>query len=224
MDYMSELDRNVIETMSEDGIAAVIRGKKVSDPKAFVTELALSGIRCVEFTFTIPDVLEIIREASSVPLSIIGAGTVITAGEAEKAIAAGASFIVSPGLAHEIVYPCKEAGIPLILGAFTPTEVMQALALGCSAVKIFPAGILGARFIKDLLGPFPTVKFMPSGGISPANTQAFLEAGATAVFAGSDLASRAAVEEGDLTEIRGNALSYKEVISKARPGGNKVAW
>jgi 2-dehydro-3-deoxyphosphogluconate aldolase/(4S)-4-hydroxy-2-oxoglutarate aldolase len=198
--------------LASDRVAAVVRGRRVADPARLAAALAAEGVRCVEFTFTIPGVLDVIAAAASAEGAVVGAGTVLTADDARAAIEAGARFIVAPGLALDIVEPCRAAGIPFFLGALTPTEVMKAVAAGSAAVKLFPAGLGGPRYLKDLRGPYPQVSFVPSGGITPDNAPEFLAAGAIAVFAGSDLVPRSAVEDGDIAVIADRARSYRAAL------------
>lgn len=206
---------DLIATLRQDRMAAVVRGRSVHDPGALALALAASGIRCVEFTLTLPDALEAIAAAREVEGAVVGAGTVLTAVDAQRVIEAGARFVVSPGLALDIVGPCREAGIPFILGASTPTEVMHATAAGSAVVKLFPAGLGGPKHLRDLRGPFPQVMFVPSGGVSVDNVRAFLDAGAVAAFAGSDLVSSAAVERGELDGLIAQAERYRSVLSEA---------
>jgi 2-dehydro-3-deoxyphosphogluconate aldolase/(4S)-4-hydroxy-2-oxoglutarate aldolase len=202
----------LVATLREDRIAAVIRGRSVRDPHGLALALASSGISCVEFTLTLPDAFEAIAAARDAEGAVVGAGTVITAADAERAIEAGARFVVSPGVAMDVVAPCREAQIPFVLGASTPSEVMQATAAGSAVVKLFPAGLGGPKYLKDLRGPFPQVMFVPSGGVSVDNVRAFLDAGAVAAFAGSDLVSSAAVENGDFEALLAQAQRYRAIV------------
>ena len=105
------------------------------------------------------------------------------------------------------------AGVPVMLGAFTPTEVATAVDLGAAAVKIFPAGRLGPTYLSDLRGPYPQVELLPSGGISADNAAAFLAAGATAVCAGTSVVPPAAVSRGDWTEITERARVFAAALT-----------
>jgi 2-dehydro-3-deoxyphosphogluconate aldolase/(4S)-4-hydroxy-2-oxoglutarate aldolase len=158
------------------------------------------GIRCVEFTFTVPDVLSVIRAATEGD-AMVGAGTVLEADQARRAIDAGARFVVTPALRVEVVAACIELDVPVMLGAFSPTEVITAVEVGATAVKLFPAMIGGPEYVRDLLGPFPDLSLIPSGGVGPENLRSYLEAGALAVYMGASLAPPEAVESGDLREI-----------------------
>ncbi|MGH9243752.1 MAG: bifunctional 4-hydroxy-2-oxoglutarate aldolase/2-dehydro-3-deoxy-phosphogluconate aldolase [Acidimicrobiales bacterium] len=190
----------VLETMSSDRVVAVIRAPRIADPRSVAETLAAAGIRCIEFTFTTDGVLEAIEKAAPAG-AVIGAGTVTTAAQARDAIAAGARFVVSPALVPEIAPPCREAGVPFFLAALTPTEVVGAIRAGTEAVKLFPAGLGGPRYLRDLLGPLPATRFIPSGGIDETNARAWLDAGAVAVFVGSKLAPANLVASGEHGEI-----------------------
>lgn len=117
----------------------------------------------------------------------VGAGTVLTMEQAHAAIDAGASFLVSPGLTHEVVKSGRARGVAAIPGVFTATEIMDALALGVEMVKVFPAGTLGPRYLRDLRGPFPDLRVLATGGISTESVPEYFAAGATAVGLGREL-------------------------------------
>ena len=106
----------------------------------------------------------------------VGAGTVINRDQAERVVKAGAKFIVSPGLSEEVAIFCKEKGIPYFPGCVTPTEIMKAISLGITIVKFFPANVYGGlKALKALSGPFPQIKFIPTGGVDLTNLKEFLE-------------------------------------------------
>jgi 2-dehydro-3-deoxyphosphogluconate aldolase/(4S)-4-hydroxy-2-oxoglutarate aldolase len=209
----STLDSSVVSTLREDRVAAVVRGRRIADPVGLAAALAQAGIRCVEFTFTTPGILDVIKRAARAGDAVVGAGTVLTARDAQAAIDSGARFVVSPSVTLEVVQPCVDAGVPFFLGAFTPTEVVAAIAAGSAAVKLFPAGLGGPGHLKSLRGPFPDVDFVPSGGVTPQNAPAFIAAGAPAVFAGSDLVPASAAEYGDLETIAARAAAYRAALA-----------
>lgn len=196
---------DVLSVMREDRVVAVIRAERVHDPISLVAALTDAGIRTVEFTFTIPYVGEVIEAAAASSDGIIGAGTVITRTQGEEALRAGARFLVAPTLAPQLMGLSDE---PVILGAFTPTEIQGALEAGAAAVKLFPARIGGPDYLRDLAGPFPNLALIPSGGVSEANARDYLEAGALAVYAGSSLAPAKLVESGDHVEINRRAKAF----------------
>lgn len=196
---------DVMKTIRTDRVVAVIRAPHVADPAGLARTLAEAGIRSVEFTFTIPGVLDAIRAAAESGATI-GAGSLITLSQAGSAIDAGAHFLVSPALRPALV---KAAGdIPVILGAWTPTEIVLAVEAGAAAVKLFPARVGGPSYVSDLLGPLPDLPLIPSGGIDERSAPEFLRAGALAVYAGSKLASPEAVMTGDHDEIAKRARRF----------------
>jgi 2-dehydro-3-deoxyphosphogluconate aldolase / (4S)-4-hydroxy-2-oxoglutarate aldolase len=202
---------DVISVMRADRVVAVVRAQKISNPRGLADTLATSGVHCVELTFTIPDVLDAIRSAVGGDAHI-GAGTVLRPEQARAAIDAGASFIVSPALRRGLPEVCKDAGVPVFLGAFTPSEVADAVEAGSDAVKLFPANLGGPGYIKDLKGPFPDVELIPSGGINEDNAKEFIAAGCLAVYAGSSLCPSDLVEAGDLDEIARRASKFAAAL------------
>ena len=125
---------------------------------------------------------------------MIGAGTVVTADQAEACIAAGAAFVVSPTASPDVTATARIAGVAAFPGALTPTEILAAHQGGAAAVKLFPASAVSPRFITDLHGPFPEIQIMPTGGIGIDNITGWLHAGAAAVGLGSPLIGAAAVD------------------------------
>lgn len=203
---------DAFEAIKVDHAVAVIRAARVADPVALAGTLADAGIRAIEFTFTIPDVLRTI-EAAAASGALVGAGTVLTAAQARDAIDAGARFVVAPACVPELADPCRDAGVPLFLGALTPTEVDQAVKAGTTAVKLFPAALGGPAYLRDLRAPFPNVAFVPSGGVDEGNARLFLQAGAVAVYAGSSLAPPELVEAGEHAEIGRRAHAFTASLS-----------
>jgi len=194
---------SALGTIATDRILAVVRAPSIPDPAELCAALASGGIRAVEFTFTTPDLPAVLAAATAArgPGQYVGAGTVVTADQARAAIDAGADFLVTPAIRPEVAAVAQHHDVPVFLGAFTPTEVMQAIDLGAAAVKIFPASALGPRYLKDLHGPFPDAKLVPSGGVSSANARAFLDHGAFAVCCGTEVVPPATVAAAGHTEI-----------------------
>ena len=150
--------------------------KELSETDKILTALQNYGIHCAEITFRTACAAEAIAYAcEKYPDMNIGAGTVINAEQCEKALAAGAKFIVSPGLSVAVAKICKLRGIPYYPGCVTPTEIMAALDLGITTVKFFPANVYGGlKAMKALAGPFPQIKFIPTGGVNLENIDEFL--------------------------------------------------
>ena len=150
--------------------------KELSETDKILTALKNYGINCAEITFRTACAAEAIAYAcKNYPDMNVGAGTVINAEQCEKALAAGAKFIVSPGLSVAVAKICKEKNIPYYPGCVTPTEIMQALELGITIVKFFPANVYGGlKAMKALAAPFPQIKFIPTGGVNRENIDEFL--------------------------------------------------
>jgi 2-dehydro-3-deoxyphosphogluconate aldolase/(4S)-4-hydroxy-2-oxoglutarate aldolase len=203
----------VLDALRTDRALTVVRADRIPDAAQLCRALADGGIRTVELTFTTPGVLDHLAAAADVPGVLLGVGTVLTADQARAAVDAGARFLVTPGLRPAVAEVAVAAGVPVMLGAFTPTEVATAVDLGAAAVKIFPAGRLGPKYLTDLRGPYPQVELLPSGGISADNAAAFLAAGATAVCAGTNVVPPAAVAAGDWTDITERARTFAAALT-----------
>lgn len=161
--------------------------KELAETDKILTALINSGINCAEITFRTDCAAEAIAYAcKNYPQMSIGAGTVIQEEQCEAALKAGAQFIVSPGLSVPVANICKEQRIPYYPGCVTPTEIMQALQLGITTVKFFPANIYGGlKALKALAAPFPQVKFIPTGGIDRKNIEEYLAFDKVAAVGGS---------------------------------------
>lgn len=162
--------------LSKIKVLPVVVIKELEDTVPTLEALRDGGIPAAEITFRTACAAEAIRlGAEQFPDMAIGAGTVINGAQAKQAIEAGARFVVSPGLSAEVAEVCKNAGIPYFPGCATPTEIMAAIALGITTVKFFPANVYGGlSAIKALSGPFPQVKFLPTGGVDLSNIKEFL--------------------------------------------------
>ena len=165
--------KNMFDTVR---VVPVVVIKELEDTIPTLKALCEGGLPVAEITFRTPCAAEAIAlGVKEFPEMHIGAGTVINAEQAQKAIEAGAQFIVSPGLSAEVAEVCKTADIPYFPGCATPTEIMQAIALGITTVKFFPANVYGGlNAIKALSAPFPQVKFLPTGGVDMNNIKDFL--------------------------------------------------
>ncbi len=161
--------------------------KELSETDRILTALQNNGIHTAEITFRTSCAAEAIAYACKhYPTMAIGAGTVINAEQCRAALKAGAQFIVSPGLSVAVAEICKAEGIPYYPGCVTPTEIMQALELGITTVKFFPANIYGGlKALKALSAPFPQVKFIPTGGVDRSNIDEFLAFDKVAAIGGS---------------------------------------
>lgn len=173
--------------------------KELSETDRILTALKNYGIGCAEITFRTACAAEAIAYAvKNYPDMSIGAGTVINAEQCNAALDAGAQFIVSPGLSVAVANICNEKGVPYYPGCVTPTEIMQALELGITTVKFFPANIYGGlKALKALSGPFPQVRFIPTGGVDRSNIDEFLAFDKVAAIGGSFFVKEALEKAGN---------------------------
>jgi 2-dehydro-3-deoxyphosphogluconate aldolase/(4S)-4-hydroxy-2-oxoglutarate aldolase len=201
---------DALGAMTADRVVCVVRAPQLPDAQALCHALAAGGIRTVELTFTTPDVLRHLREAADAvaPGVVLGVGTVVSADDARAAIDAGARFLVTPGLRSAVAAVATAAGIPILIGALTPTEVLQAHEAGASAVKVFPASAFGPSYLSSLRGPHPDIPLVPSGGVTADNARDYLEHGALAVTAGTGVVPPGTVAAGDWAEITRRAREF----------------
>ena len=172
--------------------------KELSETDKILSALKADGINCAEITFRTACAEEAIEYAAkNYPEMSIGAGTVINAEQCRAALKAGAKFIVSPGLSVSVAEVCRENGVPYYPGCVTPTEIMQALELGITTVKFFPANIYGGlKALKALSAPFPQVRFIPTGGVDRGNIDEFLSFDKVAAIGGSFFVKEALEKQG----------------------------
>ena len=159
-----------------DKLIPVVVIKELSETEKVMKALKNHGINCAEITFRTACAAEAIALAcEKFPDMNVGAGTVINGEQCEAALQAGAKFIVSPGLSVDVAKICKFRGVPYYPGCVTPTEIMQAIDLGITTVKFFPANVYGGlKALKALAAPFPQIKFIPTGGVDRSNIDEFL--------------------------------------------------
>ncbi len=173
--------------------------KELSETDKILSVLKADGINCAEITFRTACAEEAIEYAvKNYPEMSIGAGTVINAEQCRAALKAGAKFIVSPGLSVSVAEVCRENGVPYYPGCVTPTEIMQALELGITTVKFFPANIYGGlKALKALSAPFPQVRFIPTGGVDRGNIDEFLAFDKVIAIGGSFFVKEALEKRGE---------------------------
>ncbi len=187
-----------VEQLLRARVVAILRRVDIAER---VDELAdrlfAAGVKAVEITLDQPSALVALRRLSrrAPDDALIGAGTVLTSEHVDDAVDAGARFLVSPHLDVPLIARAHHQDVSILPGVLTPTEIHQALSCGCQAVKLFPAGPLGTPYLKALLGPFPEVAFVPTGGITAATAASWFESGATAIGIGSSLFAEDVVNE-----------------------------
>lgn len=211
--------RDVLERIVEAGVVPVVRASSGEEALKLVDALRAGGLGVVELTMTVPGAIEVMAElrrrlGDDVAL---GAGTVLDAETARACMLAGAQFIVSPALDEATVTCCRTYAVPAIAGALTPTEVVRAWRAGAAMVKVFPCGAVGgAAYVRALKAPLPQIPLVPTGGVSLATAGELIQAGASAVGAGADLADVARIRAGQPEVVAQRARQYLEAVSRAR--------
>ena len=193
----------MFEQLAAVRLVPVIVINDVSKAVPLAKALYDGGLPCAEITFRTPQAADAIRAiANELPDMLLGAGTVLTTAQVDKALASGAKYMVAPGLNPEVVKYCQSLNVPMLPGVCTPSEVEQGLALGLSALKFFPAEAAGGvNMLKSLAGPYGGVKFMPTGGITQANLKAYLSIKSVFACGGSWMVKDDLIAAGDFAKI-----------------------
>ena len=207
-----------LQRVLECGIVAVVRFADPAPLVEVVKALADGGVTVAEVTFTVPNALDVIREAKRQlgDRVLLGAGTVLDCETARAAFLAGAEFIVSPCVNPDVIRMCRRYDKLVMPGAFTPTEILAAWEAGADIVKVFPAEIVGPPFFKALRGPLPQVKLMPTGGVDVYTAGEFLKAGAVCLGVGGQLVEPQAVANRDFARITALAKQYSDIVKQFR--------
>jgi len=207
-----------LQTIERERVLAVVRLEDAAPLVPVIEALAAGGVRIVEVTVTIPGALEAMAAlgAKLERRVLMGAGSVLDAETARLAILAGARFVVGPTFRPAVVELCHRYDVLAIPGAYTPTEILSASEAGADLVKLFPAVALGPGYLKNVLGPLPDVRLVPTGGVTAENAAELLDAGAVAVGVGGSLIDGAAVARGDYARVTEAARRLTSAISAAR--------
>lgn len=208
----------MIDRVVSSGVIAVVRLPAAADLRAAAKALAAGGVDVVEVTLTTPGALEAIARLSADSKCLVGAGTVLDEGSARDVVAAGARFVVSPTLERGVIRTCRELDVPCIPGALTPTELLDAWRAGESEslVKLFPASAVGPRYLREVLAPLPSLRVVPSGGVSLENAGEWIRAGAAAVSVGSALVSPELLRDEAWAELTRRARALVDAVAAAR--------
>jgi 2-dehydro-3-deoxyphosphogluconate aldolase/(4S)-4-hydroxy-2-oxoglutarate aldolase len=200
------------DALREHRLVAIVRGDDPDAARRTVLTLFDAGLALVEVSLTTAGAETVIAGARDVlgPEALLGCGTVITAADARRAVDAGASFAVTPALGDGLD-ALRALGLPVIGGAFTPSEVVQAMARGVDAVKLFPAQLGGPAYLRALRDPFPELPIVPVGGVGVDQVEAYLAAGAAAVGVGSPLVGDAA-SGGSLRSLQHRAVEFLAAV------------
>ncbi|WP_046470174.1 bifunctional 4-hydroxy-2-oxoglutarate aldolase/2-dehydro-3-deoxy-phosphogluconate aldolase [Allosalinactinospora lopnorensis] len=200
------------ELTASTRLITVLRGNHATQYFDVIEALISAGVRSMELTLTTPDTLaslsSLVHEFGS--SADIGVGTVTTVGQAIRACRSGASYIVTPVTDPELIRISTDNGVAIVPGGLTPTELHSSWNHGASAVKVFPARVVGHAYTKDLRGPFPEMRVIPSGGVDLDGARAWLDAGADAVSVGGPILEDA-FDGGDLGQLAARAKRFVEV-------------
>ncbi len=208
---------NILQRLTSTGLVAVVRAENAEQAIRISEATLAGGCPAIEVTFTVPGahkVIEALAERYKPSELILGAGTVLDPETARIAILSGATYVVSPSLNLETVRLCNRYQVPIMPGAMTIRDVIEAMEVGADIIKLFPGEAFGPSFIKSIKGPLPQAPLMPTGGVDVSNVGEWIEAGAVAVGAGSSLIGGA--KSGDYDKITRTAREFIEKIAEAR--------
>lgn len=217
---MTQISSHALELVLRSKLVAILRLEDLSSAVELTRALLKAGICAVEFTLTNPAALDVVPLLKSKcpefdhGQATVGIGSVRNPREAKAALDAGAQFIVSPITRIDVLDLCKEAAIPCMPGAMTPTEIATAWEAGASIVKVFPAKGLGPGYLRDVLAPMPYLKLMPTGGVDLENLGTYFKCGAVAVGIGSNLLDMPAMNRGDWDTVAQGAARYVHAIQQ----------
>ena len=209
---------DVIKALGEYGIVPVVVLNDAKDAEPLAKALCEGGQKCAEVTFRTAAAEESIKiMAEKFPDMLVGAGTVLTTEQVDRAVAAGAKFIVSPGLNPKVVKYCVEKGIPVCPGTCTPSEMEQAMDLGLDVVKFFPAEPSGGvKFIKAVAAPYTMLKFMPTGGVNATNVRDYLAYDKILCCGGSWMVKGSLIEAGEFDKIVEMTKEAAAIVKEVR--------
>ena len=203
-----------LERLREQRLISVIRASSPAIALSSADAVAKGGIVLVEITFTVPDATHVMSELRMHADLVVGAGTVLTAHQAEQALEAGARFIVAPNLSLEVARVARDAGVMYVPGAYTTNEILAARAAGAHVIKVYPVGVAGGpAYIRVIRDPLPDVPMLAAGGTDLENTVPFLQAGCVGVGLGGALADPALAAAGRFDEITRRARAFVERVS-----------
>jgi len=213
---MEKLD--TLHKILESGVVAIMRAKSSDQLLAAADAIREGGVNVIEVTMTTPGALDVIsRAVSKYDESVVfGAGSVLDPESARASILAGAQFIVCPTLSVATIELCKRYAIPVMPGAYTPTEALVAWQAGADVVKIFPADIGGPAYIKAIKAPLPQIRLAPVGGVSLENTADFIRAGSACVGVGSSLVNQKLLDGKDFATLTELARRFRAEVEKGR--------
>ena len=216
------MDKSVITgQLTESRALGIIRVNRAEGLVRIARALQEGGLNCIEITMTTPGALRAIEEASGKLEDVLmGAGTILDGATARQAILAGAEFLVTPTVELDVIEVAHRYGKVVIAGAMTPSEILTVWEAGADMVKVFPASILGAKYLKAVHGPLPQIPLVPTGGITADNAGEFIKAGAVTVCAGGWLVDKKAIAEEHYEILTKRAVQLLDAVGKA---GEEIA-
>jgi 2-dehydro-3-deoxyphosphogluconate aldolase / (4S)-4-hydroxy-2-oxoglutarate aldolase len=209
---------DVLNRLHEIGVIAIFRVNTPEECLRGMDALSDGGLTAFEVTTTTPDAVEVVSAARKKfgAGTLVGMGTVLDAPTAEAGIEAGAQFIVSPSLHKDVIDVCSRHGVVSCPGTFSATEVAQASKWGADLIKLFPISQVGPEYLEALRGPFPRVKFVPTGGVDAGNAADYIKAGAYCLGVGGGLVSKGAIAQGRYDLLTRAAREILNAVSEAR--------
>lgn len=209
----------IVKHLEVLGLIPVVRASSADEALQVIEAIKAGGVNVLEITMTVPGAIKVIENVTDTYGNdvIVGAGTVLDPETARACLLAGAQFIVSPALNLETISLCHRYSAPVMPGVLTPTEVITAWSAGVDFVKVFPCGSVGgASYVKNLKGPFPQVKIIPTGGVSLKTAADFIKAGASALGVGTDLVDVKAIRDGEAHVVTERAREFVRIVKDAR--------
>jgi len=218
------LREDALTIIRRTGVIAIMRAQAPDQLLAAAEAVHAGGVQAIEVTFTTPGALDVIRQAVAKLGAagwtssgmLFGAGTVLDPESARAAILAGAQFIVCPTLNLATIALCKRYSVPVLPGAFTPTEILAAWEAGADMVKVFPASVGGPAYIKAVRAPLPHVSVVPVGGVDLSNTADFIRAGADAVGVGGELINQKLLDTANWSSLTERARRFMAEVARGR--------
>ena len=209
---------SVVKRIENTGVVAVVRMDDSSKVLPCCEAILKGGIDCIEITMTVPDALEQISLiAKTFADSItLGVGSVLDDATIQAAVEAGARYVVSPVYKVDMIKTCHHLDVPIMPGAFSPSEIQDAHENGADVIKVFPAAFFGPKYIKAVKAPLPHLKLMPTGGVSVENADHWIKAGSFALGVGSSLVNKEAISQSRFSDITDYAKALREKVDAAR--------
>ncbi len=207
-----------LQKILDVGIIAIVRVATTQEAIDVCGAVARGGVKAIEVTMTVPGAIQAIQEFKKTASKdlLLGAGTVLDPETARTVILAGADFIVSPNLNLDVIKMAHRYDKVVVPGCFTPTEILAAWDAGADIVKVFPAGVVGPQYLKDIKGPFPQIRLTPTGGVTLENTAEFIRAGAACVSVATALVDKKALAEKKFDVISDKARLFIEAVKAGR--------